>query len=139
MWTVEPVTLTSEERAELERRVRALTTSHRDRVRAEVVLLCADGVAGNQVAPRVGLSKQAVCKWRRCLVGFGIDGLLDAPRSGRPLVYGRPSVSCSWPRSPRSIPTSTRNGATPSLSGLWPMPGSASPPPRSGAFSPPTT
>ncbi len=88
MWTVERLELTMEERAELERRVRAQTTSHRDRVRAEVILLCADGVPGTKVAPRVGLSTQAVCKWRRRFLELGLDGLVDAPRSGRPLVYG---------------------------------------------------
>ena len=88
MWTVERLELTTEERSELERRVRAQTTSHRDRVRAEAILLCADGVPGNQVAPRVGLSKQAVCKWRRRFLDLGLNGIVDAPRSGRPLVYG---------------------------------------------------
>jgi|GEM_PF-6155186 len=39
MWTVEPLVLTQEERSELERRVRARTTPHRDRQRAEVILL----------------------------------------------------------------------------------------------------
>jgi len=88
MWTVEPLVLTLEERAELERRLRAQTTTHRDRQRAEVVLLSADGLTGVEIAATVGFSPQSVCKWR---IGFrdnGLDGLNDAPRSGRPLVYG---------------------------------------------------
>ncbi len=88
MWTVEPLVLSLEERAELERRVRAHTTSHRDRQRAQVVLLAADGVPGTQIAPDVGLSQQSVCKWRQQFRDRGLDGLVDAPRSGRPLVYG---------------------------------------------------
>lgn len=88
MWTVEPLVLTIEERDELERRARARTTQHRDRQRAEVVLLAADGIAGSQITPRVGLSQQAVCKWRRRFLDEGLDGLSDAHRSGRPLVYG---------------------------------------------------
>ena len=88
MWSVDPLVLTADERDELERRVRAHTTSHRDRQRAEVVLLAANGVTGRQIAPEVGLSEQAVCKWRRRFVDAGIEGLDDAPRSGRPLVYG---------------------------------------------------
>jgi transposase len=88
MWSVERLELTPDERTELERRVRAQTTSHRDRQRAEVILLCADGVAGNQIAKRVGLSKQSVSKWRQRFLSDGLDGLDDAPRSGRPLVYG---------------------------------------------------
>jgi DNA-directed RNA polymerase specialized sigma24 family protein len=63
MWTVEPLVLSVEERDELKRRVRGLTTAHRDRQRAEVVLLAADGWPGTQIAPRVGMSQQSVCKW----------------------------------------------------------------------------
>jgi transposase len=88
MWTVEPLVLTIEERAELDRRVRASTTSHRDRQRAEVVLLAADGLPGAKIAPSVGLSEQSVCKWRRQFLDAGLEGLADAPRSGRPLLYG---------------------------------------------------
>jgi len=59
MWTVEPLVLSVEVRVELERRVRAQTTAHRDRQRAQVVLLAADGVAGIQIAAQAGLSPQS--------------------------------------------------------------------------------
>lgn len=62
MWKVEPLVLTSEERSELERRVRARTTPHRDRQRAEIILLASEGVSGLKIAPTVGLSDQSVCK-----------------------------------------------------------------------------
>lgn len=88
MWTVEPLVLSVEERAELEGRVRAQTTAHRDRQRAEVVLLAAEGLPGTQVASRVDMSQQSVCKWRQRFRDRGLEGLVDAPRSGRPLVYG---------------------------------------------------
>jgi transposase len=88
MWTVEPLVLSVEDRVELEARVRAQTTAHRDRQRARVVLLAADGTPGTQIAPLVGLSPQSVCKWRCQFRDHGLDGLSDAPRSGRPLVYG---------------------------------------------------
>ena len=60
MWTVEPLLLTLEERGELERRLRAQTTAHRDRQRARVLLLAADAVTGRQIAKTVGLSEQSV-------------------------------------------------------------------------------
>ena len=53
-----------------------------------MVLLAPDGIAGRQIAPRVGLSQQAVCKRRQRFLGSGIRGLDDAPRSGRHFVYG---------------------------------------------------
>ena len=88
MWTVEPLLLTPEERVELERRLRAQTTAHRDRERAQVVLLAAEAMTGRQIARTVGLSEQSVCKWRIRFCDHGLEGLDDAPRSGRPLVYG---------------------------------------------------
>ena len=113
MWTVEPWVLTLEERAELERRLRAQTTTHRDRQRAEVVLLAGDGLTGVEIAAAVGFSPQSVCKWRIQFRDNGLDGLNDSPRSGRPLVYGsterlvlmakvtqeRPGVDSQWSHS----------------------------------------
>ena len=117
MWTVDRLVLTIEERSELERRLRAQTTAHRDRQRAEVVLAAADGVAGRQIATRVGLSEQSVCKWRAQFRDRGLDGLDDAPRSGRPLVYGptdrlvlmakvteqHPTVDAQWSHSELAV------------------------------------
>ncbi len=88
MWTVEPLTVTTAERNELERRTRAQTTPHRDRQRARVVLLAADGVTGRTIAREVGLSPQSVSKWRLRFLELGLEGLEDAERSGRPPVYG---------------------------------------------------
>ena len=88
MWSVEPLVLTEDDRRELERRVRAHTTAHRDRQRAQVVLLAAHGVTGRKISKEVGLSPQAVCKWRIRFRDLGLPGLEDAERPGRPLVYG---------------------------------------------------
>ncbi len=74
MWTVEPLVVTIEERNELERRVRAQTTAHRDRQRAQVVLLAADRVAGRKIAHEVGLSP----------VGLEVASALPRPGSRRP-------------------------------------------------------
>jgi transposase len=88
MWVVEPLALNEEDRRELARRVRAQTTPHRDRQRARVILLGADGIVGRRIAIAVGLSPQAVCKWRIRFRDVGLAGLDDAERTGRPLVYG---------------------------------------------------
>jgi transposase len=53
-----------------------------------VVVELADGVPGSRIAPRVGLSPQSVSKWRLRFRDYGLPGLEDAERSGRPLVYG---------------------------------------------------
>ena len=84
MPTIPPLVITEQERAELQRRVRAHTTPQRAAKRARVVLLAADGLGTNEIARRVGLSKPAVIGWKRRYAGEGIAGLDDRPKSGRP-------------------------------------------------------
>jgi transposase len=88
MPTVPPLTITNEERAELQRRVRAHTTPQRAAKRARVVLLAADGVANRQIATLVGMNQHTVSHWRHRFEAERLAGLEDRPRPGRPLVYG---------------------------------------------------
>jgi FixJ family two-component response regulator len=65
MPTIPPLVIAEEERAELQRRVRAHTTPQRAAKRARVVLLAADGVPNRQIAPIVGMNQHTVAHWRR--------------------------------------------------------------------------
>jgi transposase len=80
--------ITEEERAELERRVRAHTTPQRMVRRCRLVLLAADGVPNRQIAPQVGINQNQVGLWRHRFETERLAGLEDRPRSGRPRVYG---------------------------------------------------
>jgi hypothetical protein len=51
MPTIPPLAMTEQERAELQRRVRAHTTPQRAAKRARIVLLAADGLPNRQIAP----------------------------------------------------------------------------------------
>ena len=73
--------LTAEEEAELERRIRASTTSTRDCLRARIVLLRSQGMKQADVAHEVGTSTASVNKWSQRFEREGLDGLVD--RSGR--------------------------------------------------------
>lgn len=88
MFKVEPIELTDEDRAELERRARAHTSTVRDARRARAVLLCADGVPLRQIGERVGLDQHQVGVWRRRFLADGLAGLADRPRAGRPRRLG---------------------------------------------------
>jgi transposase len=85
--TVPPLAITEEERAELQRRVRAHTTPQRAAKRARIVLLAADGLPNRQIAPIVGMNQHTVAQWRRRFEAERLAGLTDRKRPGRPLVY----------------------------------------------------
>jgi transposase len=87
MWTVPALSITDEERSELERRVRAQKTAQRMVRRCKVVLLAAEGLPSRRIAPMVGLSEDQVGTWRRRFERERLSGLEDRPRSGRPRLY----------------------------------------------------
>ncbi|MFQ5492145.1 MAG: IS630 family transposase [Phycisphaerae bacterium] len=70
-------------RAELQRRVRAPTTSKRDSLRAQIVLLRAEGNRQKDVAEHLGVSQVTVSKWTRRFVDQGLAGLGDGAGRGR--------------------------------------------------------
>jgi len=71
------------ERQELQRRTRAMTISVRDRQRAEIILLRADGLTQGQIASRLGVSRVTVNEWCRRFAVQRLAGLHDAPGRGR--------------------------------------------------------
>src|SRR5262249_58574348 len=82
------VLLRDEQRAELERIVRAQRSEQRLVTRARLVLLAAKGLTNEEIAALVGLSAHKVGKWRRRFAEQGLDGLADRPRPGGPRRYG---------------------------------------------------
>ena len=73
------------DRATLEAWVRGRTTPQRVVERARIVLASADGLAGDAICTRVGVSRPTVSLWLNRYEAEGRDGLAaDRPRSGRP-------------------------------------------------------
>jgi len=77
-----------DDRSELERIVRAVSSEVRLVERARIVLGAAEGRTAQEIAGEVGCSLPTVVKWRGRYARHGIEGLRDAPRSGRPLTHG---------------------------------------------------
>lgn len=88
MFKVAAVELDDGVRAELERRARSQTLPVRVAKRAQMILLCAEGVPLRQVAGRVDISEHQVTMWRRRFLAEGLEGLADRARSGRPRRLG---------------------------------------------------
>jgi transposase len=78
------VSVTDEERQQLQ------SLAHRSRTasfvarRARIVLACAEGVTNTAVARRLRVAPGTVGKWRQRFVEDRVDGLLDEPRPGTP-------------------------------------------------------
>jgi transposase len=79
--------VTEEERAKLERVVRAKTAPVRLVERARIVLLALEGLTAPQVGARVGVGEATARQWIRRFNDGGLAGLEDAPRAGRPVTY----------------------------------------------------
>ncbi|MDA2929806.1 IS630 family transposase [Acidobacteria bacterium AH-259-O06] len=80
---IEIIELTGEEKQELQRRVRAATTSQRDSLRARIILLRSEGHKQESVAAKLGVSTACVCKWSHRFEQDGLEGLSDQPGRGR--------------------------------------------------------
>jgi transposase len=82
---LQPISLSAAEQSQLRRWSR-----NRRRVgpalalRARIVLQCHRGRSNREVARRVGVTAQTVCKWRQRFIAYRVPGLLDQPRSGAP-------------------------------------------------------
>jgi transposase len=80
------------DRAMLESWTRSGTIEARVAQRARIVLLAAEGMSNRAIAERVGLHYNQVGVWRARYDEFGLAGLDDLGRPGRPPVYGHDDV-----------------------------------------------
>jgi putative transposase len=79
-----PLNLTDHAREELESLARSRSLPAGLVTRAQIVLLCAEGLSNMEVAERVGTSRQTVGKWRKRFRSQGLMGLYDERRTGKP-------------------------------------------------------
>ena len=81
-----PVSLTPDEHTQLESLVRAHSTPQALAFRCRLILRSAapDRPAHVQVATAMDCERHPVGRWRHRYLTHGLNGLQDAPRSGRP-------------------------------------------------------
>ena len=97
------ITLTDQDRAELEVLARARKAPLRSVQRAWIVLAAAAGEANAQIAHDLGVHVDTVRTWRGRFAAEGMKGLADRNRSGRPPVFAATVVAeikalaCSLP------------------------------------------
>lgn len=79
-----PLTLSVEERDQLEAWTRRRTSAQALALRARIVLAAADGLKNTEIGQRLGIGRGTAAKWRTRFAADRLDGLLDEPRPGRP-------------------------------------------------------
>ena len=78
------VKLSKEERKLLEHRSRKYSLPYFQVVRAQMILLAAEGLSNDQIAERLNTLREVVSRWRKRFVLQRLPGLEERPRSGRP-------------------------------------------------------
>src|ERR1700704_1117917 len=79
-----PVQLNPETRSSLDKFVHSSSTPQSLAQRSRIVLAAAEGASNQQIAAALKIPAVTVGKWRHLFALHGMEGLRDAPRSGRP-------------------------------------------------------
>jgi transposase len=87
------IELEDAERGELEARTRRRKIARADAMRAEIVLLAANGLSNLAIAERLGMTRSTVATWRKRFAASRLDGLLDEPRPGAPRKIGDEKIA----------------------------------------------
>ncbi len=80
--------LTDEETRAIDRLAHSRTEPARAVERAQIIWWACHGTRVPAIAGALGITEATVRTWLRRFNADGVDGLKDAPRSGRPPVYG---------------------------------------------------
>jgi len=78
------ITLSKEDRVELERLTRRNRVNRGIAFRARVILMSADQVPGLHIARKLRSTNQTICKWRKRFLEGGVKALYDEPKPGAP-------------------------------------------------------
>ena len=109
------IVLSDGERGELGRRVRRRKIAHADAMRAQIVLLAADGLNNCAIAEEVGSSRMTVMTWRKRFASRRLDGLDDEPRCGAPRRIGDDKIADVVTKTLETMPSHATHWSTRSM------------------------
>ena len=102
------LTLTTDERTELERRVRSLKIRSEDARRARVILMLANGDSYSTIEATVPCFRDYINRWRRRFLADRVDGLQPRYR-GQPPTVLTPAMEARVLEKTRQAPPDGRN------------------------------
>jgi transposase len=108
--------LTPTEHAELKAQLRVRKAPADEKLRIRIVLGCSEGHSGAVIAERLQTTEQTVSKWRRRYEAYGLAGLTDAPRSGRPRTVGDDHVQAIVDKVRQGAPTNATHWSVRTMS-----------------------
>lgn len=115
----EPFRLLPEEQTHLEQLLRCTRVSAGLARRARTMLLLADGVSLRHIQTQTGMSPRRTLHWKKCWREKGLDGLLDAPRTGRPRKMTRAKEAAIVAATQASPPGPITHWSTRRLARRW--------------------
>jgi len=81
------IDLNAEEKRILEQRVREYTLPYFQVVRAQMILLAAQGLGNDEIASRLNTRREVVSQWRKRFFEERLAGLEERQRPGRPRAF----------------------------------------------------
>jgi transposase len=109
------IELDEAERCELEARTRRRKISRADAMRAEIVLLAANGTTNLAIAEQLGVTRITVATWRKRFAAKRLDGLADEPRPGAPRKIGDEKIAEVVTTTLETMPTAATHWSTRSM------------------------
>ena len=81
------INLTDEEAQVLRRRSRKYTLPYFQVLRAQMILLAAEGLQNDEIADQLNTRREVVSKWRKRFFYERLEGLEERSRPGRPRAF----------------------------------------------------
>ena len=106
------VTVTAEQRSELETWSRRPKTAQALAMRSRIILLAAQGGNNKSIAQKLSTTPHTVGKWRKRFQSAGNEGLLDEPRPGTSRKLGDQQVELVLARTLESQPEAATHWST---------------------------
>src|SRR5436853_6158734 len=109
------IELDEAERCELEARTRRRKISRADAMRAEIVLLAAEGATNLAIAEQLGVTRVTVATWRKRFAANRLGGLADEPRPGAPRKIGDEKIAEVVTTTLETVPAAATHWSTRSM------------------------